>query len=196
MDVTDIKQGAIDHLERLRAEGYVLDDRRFDRLNGWTYLLMMVNEAQRALDLSDKYNRMEGIDVMEQVLLAQALFRQAIVSYGKCYATAAPGRQTLDRNSVFKGEPALKAKHDRMIQVRNSFAAHNGDSDMDTATLAAKEAGDTILVLQAYTVATPLNEYGCYREVLAHCGLYLVAAVNKYMNRLEKEIGKKIRMGE
>src|SRR5215510_7456874 len=111
--MSDVKQGAREHLAPLEADGYVIGDRRFDRLNGWTYLMMMVDEAKRALDLSEKYNKTQGVDTLEQVLLAQSLFRHAIISYGKCYASAASGRQTLDRNAVFKGNDALKAKHER-----------------------------------------------------------------------------------
>jgi hypothetical protein len=191
----DVKQGAREHLAHMEADGYVLADKRFDRLNGWTYLMMMVDEAKRALDLSEKYNKIEGVDTLEQVLLGQALFRQSIISYGKCYASAASGRQTLDRNAVFKGNDALKAKHDRMIEIRNSFGAHNGENDLDTATLASKEVGDTIFIRHIYTLATPFNEFADYHEVLDHCANHLVMAINKYLDRLEKDIGKKLRMG-
>src|SRR4051812_44530201 len=114
----------------------------------------MVDEAKRALNLAEKYNRLESVDTMEQVLLAQALFRQAITSYAKCFVSAAQGRQTLDRNTVFQGRDSLNVKHDRMIQVRHSFAAHNGENDVDTATLASKEVGDTIYIRHTYTLAT------------------------------------------
>src|SRR4051812_21699477 len=111
--MSDVKKGALEHLQPMAADGYVLADARFDRLNGWTYIMMLLHEARQCLDLSEKYNSLETLDKMEQVLLAQSLFRNAIVGYGKCYASAAQGKVTLDRNAVFKGEEALKAKHER-----------------------------------------------------------------------------------
>ena len=82
-----------------------------------------------------------------------------------------------------------------MIAIRNGFAAHNHVNDVDTATLAVKESADQILIRHTYTLATPLNEYADYREVLAPCGDYVVMAVNKHLDRLEKDLGKRIRMG-
>ncbi len=131
---------------------------------------------------------------MEQVLLAQSLFRNAIVGYGKCYASAAPGKVTLDRNAVFKGQDALKPKHERMIEIRNSFAAHNGENDVDTATMAVKES-DEILIRHTFTLSTPLNEHGDYRQVLEHVEQFVVLALNKYLDRLQKDLGKPIRLG-
>lgn len=194
--MTEVKKGALEHLKSMEAEGYVLADPRFDRLNGWTHLGMLLHEAQQSLDLSEKYNSMATLGTMEQVLLAQSLFRNTIVGYGKCYASAAAGKVTLDRNAVFKGQDALKAKHDRMILIRNSFAAHNGENDVDTATMAIKESADEILIRHTYTLSTPLGEYGDYREVLEHTQQYVVLAINKYLDRLEKDLGKRIRMGE
>ncbi len=62
--MSDVKHGAREHLASMEAEGCVLRDKRFDRLNGWTYLMMMVDEAKRALDLSEKYNKTEGADTL------------------------------------------------------------------------------------------------------------------------------------
>ena len=67
--------------------------------------------STRMLPASEKYNKLESVDTLEQVLLAQSLFRNAIVSYGKCFASAAAGRVTLDRNTVFAGQDGLKATH-------------------------------------------------------------------------------------
>jgi hypothetical protein len=193
--MSEVKDGALEHLKPLEAEGYVLADARFDRLNGWTYLGMLLHEARQSIDLSAKCNAMATLDTMEQVLLSQALFRNVIIGYGKCYASAAAGKVMLDRNSVFKGQDALKAKHDRMIFIRNSFAAHNGENDVDTATMAVKEDSEEILIRHTYTLGTPLNEYDDYRQVLDHVQEYVILAMNKYLDRLEKDLGKRIRMG-
>jgi hypothetical protein len=192
--MSDVKKGAAEHLAPMVDECYSLADSRFDRLNGWTYLAKLLHEARHCLDLSEKYNSLESLDKMEQVLLAQSLFRNAIISYCKCFASAAPGRITLDRNTVFKGHDVLKGKHERMVVIRNTFAAHNGENDLDTATLAVKETGNAFLIRHTYTLTTPLNEYGDYREVLEHCGNYVVIAINRYLDRLEKDLGKRIRI--
>lgn len=155
---------------------------------------MLLHEARHSLDLSEKYNSMEPLDKMEQLLLAQALFRNAIVGYGKCYASAASGKITLDRNAVFKGADALKSNHERMIEIRNSFAAHNGENDVDTATLAVKESAEEFVICHTYTLTTPLNEYTAYRQVLDHVDQFVISAINKYLDRLEKDLNKRIRL--
>jgi hypothetical protein len=156
---------------------------------------MLLDESRRCLDLSEKYNSLTSIDTMEQILVAQSLFRTAIICYGKCYASAGAGRITLDKNKVFKGEDELKASHDHMINIRNSFAAHNDRNNIDIAVIAAKETDEAILIKHTYTLATPLNEYGDYRSVLSHCSDYVTLGINKYLDRLQKDLGKMIRLG-
>lgn len=132
---------------------------------------------------------------MEQVLVAQSLFRTSIICYGKCYSSAGVGRITLDKNKVFKGEDKLKALHDHMVNIRNSFVAHNDENNFDIAVIAAKETDEAILIKHTYTLATPLNEYNDYRSVLSHCSEYVALGINKYLDRLQKDLGKLIRLG-
>lgn len=191
----EIEKNALNQLAAIAADGYSLRDSRFDRLNAWTYLIMLLDESQRCLDLSEKYNSLASIDTMEQVLVAQSLFRTAIICYGKCFASAGAGRITLDKKQVFKGEKELRVAHEHMIDIRNSFAAHNDNNNIDIAVIATKENTREILIKHTYTLATPLNEYNNYRSVISHCSEYVVLGINKYLDRLQRDLGKTIRFG-
>ena len=178
MKATNITEEAMNQVRGVMGE-ITLNDRRFTRLNSWTLLGMLLLESQEALKLSKKYNELETIDTMEQVRLAQALFR----------------RVSLDKNQVFKGGDALKEIHERMIETRNKFAAHNADNDFDAAIVATQESDEAIIMKFTYTLATPLNEYDDYQKVIEHCSDYVVWSANKYLNHLQNEVCKEIKFG-
>jgi len=192
----DIKKMALDQIQGALGTEQQYDEPRFKRLNSWTLLLIFLDESHRAFGLSEKYGNLKSIDVGEQVMVSHALFRAAILAYAKCFASAGQGRITLDRNDVFKSRDDLISYHERMISIRNGFAAHNGDNDMDTATIAVREYDNEIVVRHMYTMVTPIDEFPDFMRVVEHCQSHVLLGVTRYIERLAKDIGKSIRIGE
>lgn len=60
--MSKMKDGVRKPLSHMESGGYVLGESRFDRLNGWTSLMIMVDESTRALELSEKYKKIEEVD--------------------------------------------------------------------------------------------------------------------------------------
>lgn len=174
--------------------GFVIDDNRFDRLNAWNYIMMQLKNAELSLGYSSKYANDTNIDRMEQVLVGQSFFVAAIVAYGKCFNSSGNGRISLDKKKVFKDEDELKVIHDRLIDIRNGFAAHSDTNDLDIANTAVNEKDDVILIRHLYTVATPFREYPDFLRVIRHSQKFVVESINKYRKRLEADLGKPLRL--
>jgi len=186
---------AREQIKQALGDEYDLTDERFNRVAPWIFIFMFLQESERALDLSAKFNEDKSLDVADQVLVAHSLFRASIMSYAKCYASAGKGRRTLDRKEVFKGEKDMLSVHDRMIDLRDKFAAHNDLNEIDAATMAVKEDDHQIALKHFYTIALPLNDYFTFKPVILHCQQYVVNGINKHLDRLQSELGKIITIG-
>ena len=98
----------------------------------------------------------------------------------------------LDPKRVFGQSPELAKSHDRIMELRNKFAAHADTSDLDEAVINVKELDDHFEISHLYSVANPLDEYASYRKVIDVLDEYVINGVNSALNSLEKQLGKSI----
>lgn len=195
MSGSDMDMEAAAHVASALGAGWVLDDVRFQWVKPWNYLLIQMNESEKALAFARKFNDDNSLPEDDQVLLSMSMFRIAIISYGKCYAESGKGRTSLDHRNVFKGNDDLKSIHERMMAIRNTFVAHNGDNEIDRATIAVRETPIEISIKHLYTVGFIANEFYDYQRVIAFCKAFLVMAINKHLDKVQNEIGKPILLG-
>ena len=76
---------------------------------------------------------------LDEIQRQQAYFVAAVMAYGRCYAQSGSGIPTLDAKAVYKGSTEGMAIHRRLIEIRNTVAAHTSKSDLIRVTLAVKE---------------------------------------------------------
>ena len=86
-------------------------------------------------DLKDCLHILESLEnkVTDVPILLNSLWESFITKYGRCYAGACKGRGIkLEVKDVFNDEVSnFKDHHEYLINERNNFSAHAGDSDSD-----------------------------------------------------------------
>jgi len=71
-------------------------------------------------------------DMSSDPILCNAVWESFITKYGRCFANASNGRGvSLNEKDVFKGAGDFHKHHKYMINERNEFTAHSGNSDSD-----------------------------------------------------------------
>lgn len=167
-------------------------DLRFELLNRWTFLMMQVFECKTYIELAQKNNSVHTESSLNEVLTQQALFRSAILAYAKCFSDSGKNRTSLDKKRVFLGRPDLMEVHERLMHLRNKFAAHNDVSGLDEATIHVVEYDDEFIVRNLYAIANPLHEYTQYQQAFFVLEEFIVVQLNKAIDSLQKKLGKKI----
>jgi hypothetical protein len=167
-------------------------DARFDKINRWTFLMMQVFEARSFLSLAESTHQVHQKSSMDEVLTQQALFRGFILSYAKCFASTGKGRMKLDQSKVYEKKAVLLPTHERIMELRHKFAAHSDASGLDEAIITIQELDDHFQISHLYSIANPLNEYSDYTKVLDELDNYIVLGIDKALDSLEKQLGKKI----
>jgi hypothetical protein len=179
LSMTDLKDFDFDH-EELQA------------LGNWTYIGMFLHEAERSLLLSKDLNDKGKFTEMDQSILSHGMFRNAILSYCKCYGRAANGKVSLDSKAIFEDQSEIKAVHEKMMDIRNSFIAHNGVNEIDIAIIALKESAKELELAQTYTLSTPLSDFDDFLRVIGFVQAWLVVNFNRKLDKIELRLRKKI----
>jgi hypothetical protein len=188
--MSDIEREYQKHMAPLLAEGYILDPPEYERLRLWSIVLFQIHFVSAELDyltrakpkLYDQSNFYEHY----------GRFSAIITAYGRCFAGASGGIVSLDAKDVFKPRPDLRPVHDRMIEIRNGVFAHAGHDELVRATLAVKDLPTQINIKHMVTPVFPYHDFARYSEVVNHVGGAVTTKINKYINHLEKEMGKPI----
>jgi hypothetical protein len=178
------------HVKPILAAGFSLDPPGYERLNMWTHVLYQNHFASvematligMQIKLFDKANFHETF----------ARFYSAIVTYGRCFASAGKGIVSLDAKSVFAKRPDLKPVHDRMIEIRNKVVAHTEGHELVRVTIGVKEETDRIVVKHLITPAMPMNELESFHATIDYVGSQIIVQINKYLDYLGRKMGKPI----
>lgn len=167
-------------------------DPRFGELNRWTFLMMQIFESKTFLELAEGKFAVRQDFTFEELLVTQALFRAAIISYAKCFTQSGKNRSSLDKNQVFSGHSSELLVHERIIDLRHQYAAHNDASGLDEAVVDVQELPDKFIIGTQYAFAIPLNEYEGYQKAITVVEEYLVTKISKVTALLEVKLGKPI----
>ena len=181
-----------EHLKAYIDDGYVFDDKRFEFVNRWTYILMQLTEAKNFLELANKSTEYESESTMNEIYLHQALFRSFVISYAKCFSTSGQGRLSLNKKDIYKNQPDNLTVHERVIDIRNKFVAHSDDSGVDIAVLGVKEMESKILIKHTYSLAQIINEYDSFSELIKSAEETVILKINKALDGIQKKEGKTV----
>lgn len=178
-------------LENCAGHNIVIDE-RFNNINRWTFLGMQAFEARSFLLLSEKTYKAPENPSMDELLTQQALFRSFIISYAKCFSSAGKGRIKLEKSKVYENKDDLAIIHEKIMELRNKFAAHSDTSELEEGVIDTQEYEDHYRIRNLYTLALPTNEYDNYRKAITTLDEYIIIGVNKALDSLERQLGKKI----
>ena len=190
MEGSQLYKDAIANLKGSSLEGYSQKD-DFEILARWTYIGMFLYEAKLSLDLLRKYDK-EKFAEMEDVILYHGLFKNFILSYAKCFSSSGKGRTALNPNDIFKTQTDLLELHHKVMKIRNTYVAHNDESDFNISVVVTSETENEIKIAQTYTIMAPVNELNRFKELVEFCEYQVVIKVNKITDKIEGVIGRKI----
>lgn len=180
------------NLQTSELKEFQFDHADLTMLNNWTYLGMFLHEASRSIVLSEEFKKKDTLPEMDEMIKAHALFKNAILSYAKCFSSSGNGRISLDANTVYSNDAKLKAVHERIMEIRNTFAAHNGLNNMDVSIIATYEQDNEIVLAQTYTISTPLSEFEDFKSAIDHAQTWVIENFNKKIDKIQERIGKTI----
>lgn len=193
MKDSDIRKEAIKNLQGTELKGFSLDNKDISLLSGWTYLGMLLMEAKVSLEHSRKLNEKEKFTTVEEFTLAHGMFKNAIMSYAKCFASSGNGRISLDSVAIFAKRSDLKLSHDKMLEARNKYIAHNDENDFDISLIVTDENKHDVTLAQTYTAITPLSNFDQFLETIEYCQEQVIITFNKKIDKIQLRIGKEIK---
>lgn len=87
----------------------------------------------------------------------------------------------------------MKEIHFAVMEMRNEYIAHNGNSDFELAIVFQKKGEKEITLRQTRTFKSPNGEYEKFFDLFEHCTNYVIDKVNKKLDTLEDKFGVKIK---
>jgi hypothetical protein len=180
------------NLDKLYQEGYALSEDETQYLSSWGSLAMQIREAEESLNLSIKFGKKRPFGKFEEFILANALYKNSILAYAKCFSNSGKGKISLDSNQVYANSSKHKEIHDKLMGIRNEYVAHNDNNDFELAIVLQKQEKDRIIISNTVSYNTPVDDFNQYLELFKYCSIYIINQVNKKADKLEKRLGKRI----
>ena len=192
MDKSEFKKQAIQNLQGTDLKDYSLTNEDLNILSGWTYIAMFLVEAKTSLLLSENKNKEGMFTEMEQVVLANGMFKNFILSYSKCFSSSGNGKISLDAKEIFSKRPDLLVTHEKLLQARNTYVAHNDENNFEVSILMTSENKNEIILAQTYTIMMPLSDFKSFSETVEFCEEQVVLKFNKKIDKIQVKLGKSI----
>ncbi len=187
-----IGKDAIKQVQTLYSDFENSED--FDKIKFWGLLTFMLHNADLALQLAEKYNVDAVLDSMESLVLTQSLFKDGVMLYCKCFASAQGKRVRLDINEIAKNysEPEqhkIKELHEEIMEIRNGYIAHNSNNDFEAPLISHKNLENKIELLVTVTMLTPTEKFKAYRLQIALVSQYVIKKTNLILDKIQIEKG-------
>jgi hypothetical protein len=180
------------NLDKLFEKGYVLNEDETQYLSSWGSLAMQIREAEESLILSEKFGEKRPFEKFEEFVLANALYKNSVLAYAKCFSSSGKGKISLDAKQVYSNNSRLKEIHVELMDVRNKYVAHSDSSDFELAVVLQKQEEDRIVLSNTVSYSTPVGDFKLYFELFDYCSNYIIERVNSKADKLERRLGKKI----
>ena len=186
----DYTTGVHEHLSPYIKEGYVVDESRFTQIRAWNFLLIQLHDAKLSLELAKQSEKYEEKGSIPEIVLQQSLFRNSIINYAKCFSSVGKGRISLDKKSVYKGNPELLSTHQEVMNIRNKFSAHNDDAGIDIAHTLTREEGNRFILKHLYSIANPIGDYEQYMRLYEYCETHVIKSLNRALDNISRSPSK------
>jgi hypothetical protein len=114
-------------------------------------LFLIQNDLQ---EIRDCLKEVENY-VDKNNLLVKALWKNAVISYGKIFAKSDDGFTSLEKLDCISEK--YEKIHDKLISLRNSFIAHRGYNEVENSMLLTYEKRENGLISFEYTIPTAIQ---------------------------------------
>jgi hypothetical protein len=125
-----------EHLKPIVEAGYILNPLEFKNIAAWNHILVQIHMASHYLEMLRKTDDGTGVDETEALYLENAYFVAFLTTYAKCFVSAGDRLVKLDAKDVFRDDSSSRQVHERIMELRHSYAAHNGASGLVRGTVA------------------------------------------------------------
>lgn len=128
--------------------------------------------------------------------ISNAIWESVIVKYGRCFVSASEGRGIkLEESIVFdNASKAIKIMHDHLMNERNNFAAHAGDSDSDVissrlALMPPKMGKELIMMYSSrdFVISPEGSAIDEIQSLIGHVIKHIDSKLDKIFQRLKDE---------
>jgi len=189
--VTISQEDLEEHLKSVVEEGFEINPPDFAQLGGWNDILLQTMMAKHFI------KRLRSMDIklgdVENVFDQAGTFAAFLVTHGKCFNSAGGHKISLDREDVFKdADVDVASSHARIMDLRNTYAAHNSSSELVVNTIAIKRKENDIVLRRITTRAIPVNEFEIFGKAVAAPELYVVIRMNRILHKIGTKLGKQI----
>ncbi len=164
-----------------------IDLKPLEQLN---MLSMFMLQAFNAMEYAEKFEQDPNLSENDRLYLSQSMFKDSIMSYCKCFASAESFRIRLDINNVTKNvsvKEEYKATHKEILNIRNQYIAHNLENKFEKIFFETKKVGNSITLIPEYQLLTPI---GIYKRCIKHYALilaHITSRIGKAVDKLQKE---------
>jgi hypothetical protein len=165
----------------------------FTQPERWNHILAQLSMAnhyagrlrEQKLKLDAKADHAELGDRFD----LNAFFVAFLTTYGKCFV--ASGSVKLDANDVFKQNVSFRPTHEKIMEYRHKYAAHNQGTILVRATMLVKEEEEYLTLSPLFTAILPVNEFDWFEAtslfVTGYARLRLLSHVEKVAARIRKK---------
>lgn len=160
------------------------------------FLMQQVHEARLYIERTEQLAHPHLMQTIEEIWGVLLAFRGAIISYAKCFTKTGPGKIKLEERDVFAGRPELVDRHRRIIDLRNKYVAHSDDNEMESTSIEPMETQTELVIRLQYGVSFPFDRMYELRELIKHLDGHVADGLEKLVRRIERQIGKPVRIEE
>jgi len=149
-------------------------------------------------DLGDAHAALTDLSVMHlmrngEEIIMTALWKSAIITYGKCFSNSDDGQSKLEVRDSFREHEYFIPIHNSLINFRNGYIAHRGDNEFEDTVMFMKidrnnpeEITYALKSLRAGTSSFP--NLVDYLNVIEHLQQYVESRIQKQIQKIHDHL--------
>lgn len=160
------------------------------------HLMRQIHEASYYISRAEELGHPHLWGAYNQVLEFFGYYKSALNSYAKCFLSAGKGRQKLEASSVFKSEPTYLYQHEKIMDLRHHYVAHNDENEFEAVTVREVDSPGELSLRLEYAISFPFDRLYELRTLIRLVELHIVNRQKAHLAAIEREIGKPVRVIE
>ncbi|WP_160060318.1 hypothetical protein [Psychromonas sp. L1A2] len=158
-------------------------------------LSIAINLASDIPDIQGEKNGYIFDSCNETALIRKSLYISLVITYGKCFASANGRRLKLDKSAVFNKETDdLKVLHEQLIEARNEYIAHGGNTDLESSSVSLVFHPDLrnkvppIMSIDSYYVnSLSKSSFEKYQKLIVYLNDFVINKINVLYEKVYEE---------
>lgn len=136
--------------------------------------MMQVSEASYYISRTKAVAHPHLMTSLDDTLEVMGYFRGAVNAYAKCFVSSGTGKITLQVSEVIGDHPERLAAHERLMQLRHKYAAHNDDNEFEGAEIEIHETPTNVEVDLRYLLSFVFDRMYELDLAIRHLELHIV----------------------